>query len=702
MSHVLEGQEAVGTAKPLILIVDDVAANLHVLSAELRALYRIKVARDGRKALSIARDAEDPPDLVLLDVMMPGLSGHDVLRQLRDDSSTSDIPVILVTADTTDGSEELGLVLGAGDYLSKPVDIPVMRARVKNLVTQRLLQREIVRSQLKLQAMLDSSMQFIALLDLSGRLLHMNRPVREVMGLNDQELPEPAFWQVPPWRDTPSLAARLQQAIEHASVGIPSQFECSFERDDGTCVMVDASLGPVRGLKGETTFVLFEARDITNQKKAENSIRVLVNSDAITGLANRNLLAERVQHALSAHPDSPLALVRVEMGRLTEINEAYGQDASDEALREMARRISGSIRQSDTVARLEGGSFALLLPGADAAGAAAVAQKLVAALVPQHIIQGTSMPLQATVGVALAPADGTTFGSLLMCADVAVSRTRLQGGEEVRFFAAKMQAGLTRKLRMESLLRQAVARKELQLHYQPQINLVSGACIGVEALLRWTSAELGPVPPLDFIGLAETSGLINELGTWVLREAIAQGCRWRDAGIVMPSVAVNLSAIQLQQPDIVETILQCLREAGLPAHYLEIELTESAAFMDPDLALNRIEAMRRSGLRLAIDDFGTGFSSLSYLQRIRVDKLKIDRAFVHQLGEGGDDETLMESMLAMARALKISVLAEGVETEVQLTWLRNNGCHAVQGYHFSRPLPAAAVADWLAGHQAGL
>jgi EAL domain-containing protein (putative c-di-GMP-specific phosphodiesterase class I) len=325
-----------------------------------------------------------------------------------------------------------------------------------------------------------------------------------------------------------------------------------------------------------------------------------------------------------------------------------------------------------------------------------VAQKLVATLAAPCIIQGREMSLPAFIGIALAPADGTTFGSLLKCADVAVSRPGLQSGEDVRFFASAMQDGLTRRLHMESLLRQAVPRNELQLHYQPQIDLATGAFIGVEALARWTSPELGPVSPLEFIGLAEASGLIHELGKWVLREAIAQACRWRDSGVDVPSVAVNLSAVQLQQPDIVQTILQCLLEAGLPSHFIEIELTESAAFQDPDLALDRIEAMRRSGLRIAIDDFGTGFSSLSYLQRIRIDKLKIDRAFVRQLGEGGDDEALMESMLAMARALRIPVLAEGVETEVQAAWLRGKGCQAVQGYHFSRPLPGPAVAAWLA------
>ncbi len=696
MSHPLERLESARQAKPLILIVDDVAANLHVLSAELRALYRIKVARDGGAALSIARNADDPPELILLDVMMPGMSGHDVLRALRADADTSDIPVILVTADTTDGNEERGLGLGACDYLNKPVDAPVMRARVKNLVTQRLLQRDIVRSQLKLQAMLDSSMQYIALLDLSGRLLHINRPVREVMCLSDKALPEQALWNVSPWRDAPQLSVKFQRAIEQASVGIASQFECSFERSDGACLVVDVSLGPVRGSKGETTFVLFEARDITNQKQAEDSIRSLVNSDGITGLPNRNLLADRAQHALVSTPDTSLALVRVELGRLSEINEAYGQDAADQVLRQLAARMVTAVRQSDTVARLEGGSFALLLPGTDAAGAAAVAQKLVAKLAEPCIIQGREMSLPAFIGIALAPADGTTFGSLLKCADVAVSRPGLQSGEEVRFFAAAMQDGLNRRLHMESLLRQAVARHELQLHYQPQIDLATGTCIGVEALSRWTSPELGPVSPLEFIGLAETSGLIHELGKWVLREAIAQACRWRDAGVDVPSVAVNLSAVQLQQPDIVQTILQCLLEAGLPPRFLEIELTESAAFLDPDLALDRIEAMRRSGLRIAIDDFGTGFSSLSYLQRIRIDKLKIDRAFVRQLGEGGDDEALMESMLAMARALRIPVLAEGVETEVQAAWLRAKGCHAVQGYHFSRPLPGPAVAAWLA------
>lgn len=690
------------SGRPLILIVDDVPANLHLLSAELRAQYRIKVAREGQSALNIVRHSADPPDLVLLDVMMPGMSGHDVLREMRSDPATADIPVILVTADTSEGGELRGLGLGACDFLNKPVDVPVMRARVNNLVAQRLMQREILRSRLKLQAMLDSSMQFIALLDLDGQVLHMNRPVREVMGLGAEVLPTQAFWELRPWQDHLELATRLQQAMLQASQGEASRFESALRLADGSAAIVDISLGPVRGSHGETAYVLFEARDITSQRRAEESVQVLVYRDGLTGLPNRNELARRVQHALQASPGAPLALLRVELSRLAEVNEAYGQQACDEAICVMAGRLVDGVRLSDTVARLEGGSFALLLPGADASGAAAVARKLAERLNLPCRVQDFELQLSARLGVALAPTDASDFCSLLNCADVAVSLSGSFAAGPIRFFSVDMQQGLTRRLQMESLLRQAVAQQELQLFYQPQVHLATGACLGVEALLRWHSAELGPVSPLEFIGLAEANGLIHGLGQWVLQEAIAQIGRWRDAGVPVPSVAINLSAVQLQHPGIVDMLLAALDAAGLPARYLEIELTETAAFQDPQLALGRIEAMRRGGLRIAIDDFGTGFSSLSYLQRIHVDVLKIDRSFVQHLGEGGEDEALMESMLAMARALNIPVLAEGVETGQQAAWLRSKGCHAAQGYHFGRPMPAPALAAWWAARGAGL
>lgn len=681
--------------KPLVLIVDDVAANVHVLSADLRERYRVKVALDGRTALAIARRSDDPPDLVLLDVMMPGMSGHEVLQELRAHPVTADIPVVLVTADTTAGSELKGLGLGACDFLNKPIDAPVMLARVENLVARRLLQRETQQGQLKLQAMLDSSMQFIALLDPAGRLLHMNRPVREALGLGPAEPMGAPLWSLPPWRSRPQHADALQAAVERASVGIASSLECDFTGCEPLDPVLEVSLRPVAGLQGETAYVLFEARDVTGERAAEQSIHHLATTDFITGLPNRSLLAERARAALALARGEGVALLRVDVRRLHEIAEACGQHASDDVLRQVSARLVAAVRSTDTVARLDGASFAILLGAMNAAGAAAVARKVQQALNAPFEIEEHTMRLSAAVGVALSPDDGADFASLLRSADIAVGGAGTHAEAEVRFFSPAMQQGVARRIEMEMRLRQAVERRELQLHYQPQIELATGRCTGVEALLRWHSPEYGWVSPLEFIALAEACGLIHEIGAWTVEEAVAQAGRWRQAGVDLSSIAVNVSAVQLQNARIVEDILSCLRAAGLPASVLEIELTESTAFSDHGLALRRIEAMRQGGLRIAIDDFGSGYSSLSYLQRIQIDKLKIDRTFVRPLGHSPKDESLMRAMLAMARALQIPVVAEGVETAQQATWLTQHACQVGQGFLFSKALPAADIEHWL-------
>lgn len=688
--------ESAPASKPLILIVDDVAANLHVLSAELRAQYRIKVALNGPSALHIARHADDPPDLVLLDVMMPDMGGHQVLQHLRDDPRTADIPVILVTADTSEGSEVAGLHLGAFDFLNKPIDVPVMKARVQNLVVQRQMHQDILRARIKLQAMLDSSMQFIALLDLAGHLLHINKPIRDALALGNEALPVQALWDVPPWPSSPDQAAALRNAVQRATEGQTTQFGAVFDTPPGGRVDLAVSLRPVLGHRGEAAYVLFEARDVSEQRKAEQDFHYLSNNDSLTGLANRNLLARHVHDLLQAAGNAPFVLLRVELGRFRDLHEAFGQDLSDALLRQAADRIVGAVRQSDTVARVDSAGFAVLLPGAGADGAASVARKLLRALGGHFQVLGHDMQITPVIGVALAPADGANFPTLLKCAEMAASRYDANNRTGLQFFAAEMEHRLVAQLRMESLLRQAVGRRELALHYQPQVDLSSGECIGVEALLRWNSKELGPVSPLDFIGLAESTGLINELGDWVLTEAVGQMRRWRDAGVPVPCVAINLSAVQLQQADIVESITRVLQASGLPPQCLEIELTESAAFADPAMASARIQSMREHGLRIAIDDFGTGYSSLSQLQRIRIDTLKIDRSFVQNLGSA-EGEALLEAMLSMAQALKICVLAEGVETRAQSDWLASKGCTMAQGYLFSRPLPAPALGAWLEG-----
>ena len=683
--------------RQLILIVDDVPANVHVMASALRDGYRIKTATNGAAAIEIASRA-DKPDLILLDVMMPHMSGHDVLRELRARPATESIPVIFVTADTSETSEVLGLELGATDFYAKPVNVPVLRTRVRNLLAQRQLQRMLQLNELKLRAMLDSSMQFIGLLDTDGRVVHVNRQVHELLGMPLEALVGQYFWEIPLWGGFSGQEDHVRDAVHLARRGTPSRFETMHVRAGGGDAMIlDFSLRPVLGAHGEVAFLLPEATDVTRQRAAEENIRHLANFDPLTGLPNRTLLTDRVSQAIrqSERSNEPFALMFLDIDRFKHINDTLGHACGDKLLKEVGERLEQSVRLQDTVARLGGDEFVLLLPGTPSGGAAVVAEKLLANVVKPCLIDLHELAVTPSIGIAMYPNDGTDFTTLSKCADIAMYRAKREGRNAYRFYTQEMHERSSRMLHMEALLRHAIEREELELHYQPQIDIASGRCIGAEALLRWHSPELGRVSPAEFIPLAEETGLIAPIGAWVLRSAALQAKAWLDAGRALRQVAVNVSPIQLRQRQLPQVVADCLREVGLPPHHLELELTESAAFSNPDVAYSILRQLHGCGVHLSIDDFGTGYSSLSHLKRIHIDKLKIDQSFVRDLGRDPEDEALIEAIIAMARSLKLSVVAEGVETQAQLDALRQLGCDQVQGYLLARPMPVAEFEAWL-------
>ncbi|MES2990908.1 MAG: EAL domain-containing protein [Pseudomonadota bacterium] len=683
--------------KPLVLIVDDVPANLHVLATALRADYRIKVALEGAAALDLAGRESDPPDLILLDVMMPLMSGHDVLRRLRADAATRDIPVVFVTADTSEGSEVRGLELGALDFLTKPVDLPVLQRRVATLLEQRRLQNSLQRSELKLAAMLDSSMQFIGLLDPSGRVLHVNRQVLKLLGLPLDELLGKRFWDMPVWAERAHQQDHVHEAVQRAAQGLASRFETVHAGKDGQQMILDFSLRPIFGEDGEVAFLLPEATDVTQQKAAEESIRHLANNDPLTGLPNRTLLTDRANQAIrtAERTKEPLALMFLDLDRFKNINDSLGHACGDQLLQEVARRLVDTVRQPDTVARLGGDEFVLLLPDTPVGGAMVVAEKLLASIARPFLLEQQELTVTPSIGISMYPGDGRDFAMLSKCADIAMYRAKREGRNTFRFYTQEMHDRSSRVLCMEAMLRQAIARDELTLHYQPQIEIETGDCVGCEALLRWNNAELGSISPAEFIPLAEETGLIVPLGEWVMRTATRQAKRWQDALLPMRLMAVNVSSIQLRRAEFADMVADALRESGLPPRRLEIELTESAAFSNPETALALLDGLHQLGVRISIDDFGTGYSSLSYLKRIHIDKLKIDQSFIRDLGKNRGDEALVEAMIQMAHSLKLTIVAEGVESPQQLDALRARSCTEVQGYYFSRPLPAAEFEAWV-------
>ena len=393
-----------------------------------------------------------------------------------------------------------------------------------------------------------------------------------------------------------------------------------------------------------------------------------------------------------------VALMFLDLDHFKNINDSLGHRVGDEVLVELAARLKAAVREQDTVSRLGGDEFVLLLPDTDAAGAARVADKLLqAALMPMQI-EAHELTVTPSIGIALYPKDGPDLDVLSKCADAAMYQAKADGRNSYRFFTPNIQANSDRSLQLDNALRRALERQQLCLHFQPQISLATGEILGAEALLRWTHPELGPISPAEFIPMAERNGLILPIGEWVISTAVQQLAEWMTRGMAPITMAVNLSAVQFRHADLPAYISRVLTDAALPPHLLELELTEGVAMTHPQVAIAVMEDLHARGVRMSIDDFGTGYSSLSYLKRFQVYKLKIDQTFVRDISEDPDDRAIVSAIISMASSLGLKTIAEGVETQEQLEFLRDRGCDEVQGYYFSRPLPALVFENYV--HQA--
>lgn len=449
---------------------------------------------------------------------------------------------------------------------------------------------------------------------------------------------------------------------------------------------------------GQLTRIRGTAQDVTSAREAEAKIQYLARYDTLTGLPNRSAWQEQARIALCSaarHADI-FAILFLDLDNFKTVNDSLGHPAGDRLLAMVAGRLSKCVRDEDLLARLGGDEFVALLSRlSNVEEAALVADRMLAALAEPLIIDGHELHLSASIGIALFPGDGAEVDTLLKHADTAMYGAKEAGRHTYRFFVPEMNARATQRLQMENDLRRALERNELVLHYQPQIEAATGRPYGCEALVRWVHPQRGMVPPDHFIPLAEETGLIAPLGEWVLREACHQQVRWRAAGLPDLIVAVNISALQFRKRDFVPMVARMLEETGADPACLELEITESA-LMAPDEDLHaRLQDLVDLGLTLALDDFGTGYSSLSYLKRLPIARLKIDRSFVDDLPGNAEDAAVTAAALSLGRDLGMEVVAEGVETPEQRHYLAERGCHAMQGYLFSRPLTVDAFADWI-------
>ncbi|MBC7456302.1 MAG: EAL domain-containing protein [Massilia sp.] len=468
-------------------------------------------------------------------------------------------------------------------------------------------------------------------------------------------------------------------------------------RKDGTLFWNHLFIAPVRGADGALSHFVASQYDITQAKQLEAELLHLAHHDELTGLPNRALLRDRLSQAILAarRGGDRIWVAFVSLDRFKAINDSFGHAGGDSFLTIIAQRLHGAIRGADTAARWGSDEFAILMPEHNKGGLATAALERIMAAVNRVIpYEGQQVVLTCSIGVAAYPDDGLDVDSLLERADIASYHAKNDGRNRFRFHTADMNQKALARLRTEADLRLAIKRGEFVLHYQPQVDLESGRIIGMEALVRWQHPERGLLGPLEFIGLAEETGLIVPIGNWVLRTACLQNRQWQLEGLRPIRVAVNLSARQFVRDNVAESVAAILAEIGLASADVELELTESLVMTDVERGIGVLRALKQLGVRIAVDDFGTGYSSLAYLRRLPIDVLKIDRSFVSDIGSE-DGDAIVASVIALAHTLKLKVVAEGVETVEQLDYLRLKRCDEMQGYYFSKPLSADAFAELL-------
>jgi diguanylate cyclase (GGDEF)-like protein/PAS domain S-box-containing protein len=570
---------------------------------------------------------------------------------------------------------------------------------VQFVATQRdVSARHVAKDQLLLAArVFDEGSDGVMITDASQRIVKVNPAFTAISGYSEAEVIGHRPNILSSGRHDRSFYREMWRAIDASGYW---QGEVWNRRKDGSVYPQHLALRRVVGSDGQATRFVASFSDLTERKAAEERIWRLANYDPLTGLPNRAFLREQAAQALeqSRHGGEPSAFLSLDLDHFKNVNDSLGHAVGDQLLVEVARRFRSALREQDILGRVGGDEFVILLPGASARDAAQVARRLLELASRPFQVELHELMITPSVGIAMFPFDGADFDALATRADVAMYRAKEMGRGTSCFFTAEMQAQCTRALMLDNLLRRAIERDELSLQFQPQCSLKDGGLVGVEALLRWNSGELGPVPPAEFIPIAENSGLIIPIGDWALRTALVQMRRWLDEGIAPPRVAVNLSVVQFRQPGFPDHVRRLLDEHGVPPSRLELELTESVASDDPAGAMAVMDALHAHGIGLSIDDFGTGYSSLSYLKRFKVGKLKIDRSFVASVTDSAADQAIVSAIIQLAKGLGMVTIAEGVETPAQLEALRQRGCDQVQGYWIARPFPAEDLPAYREAH----
>ncbi len=690
-----------GNGVPSLLLIE--AASTHrrtvrellTAASGLLRIEHVTTVQDG-----LARLAAHPVSAVLLDLTLPeaaDLSAVDALRRVA-----PKVAIMILAPAAGQALARRAIDHGANDFVvTEEIDTRGLLQLIAMMFERRASEEQKFVERERAEVTLNSIGDAVMTTDTLGNVTYLNaeaealtgwtraeafaRPLAEVFDVTDGLTGQPA-------QDPSRLAVEHKKKVRlkgnYILVG-----------RDGQETAIEHSAAPIHDRQGHILGAVIVFRDVIVSRERRLQMLHLAEHDALTDLPNRLLLNDRLARsiALSRRYGRRLAVLFLDCDRFKHINDTLGHAIGDQVLRSISKRLTTCVRESDTVSRHGGDEFLILLSEVDQPeDAGLIAEKIVSSIAEPHSIAGHELTLTASVGIALYPEDGQDTQSLIMRADTAMYHAKNTGRNRVGFYSPEMEAPAIKRSSIESELRSALDKHELELFYQPTIDLDSGAISGAEALMRWRHPDRGLVSPDQFIPAAESSGLIIPMGRWALREACRQAKAWQDAGLPAIPIAVNVSALQFRTAGFLEDLLRFLHESRLPSQYLELELTESALMVDIASTTPLLEVLKQKGLILKVDDFGTGPSSLAYLQRCPVDVLKIDQSFVADIEPASADAPLVRAVIAMGKSLGCRIVAEGVETSQQFAYLRAEHCDEGQGYHFSPPVNAATFERLLA------
>lgn len=700
---------------PAILVVDDDPVVRLVAAQTLReAGFASDEAADGETALGLFDPGRHV--LVLLDVNMDGMDGFQVCRALRERPGAEHVPVIMLTGLHDTDSIDLAYLSGATDFITKPINWTLLKHRVRYALRVSHTLEDLARSERRL-----ATAQRIARLagwvwDPAQDVFGLSAEYRQLLGIADR----PLVWSSYNFlaRVDPHDRERVQAALEAAAQGRAYTLTYRVRDEEGQTLTLYEQTQAVKNAAGEVARVEGIAQDVTDQALAQERIRYLAYHDSLTGLANRQFFREALPLALARgrRAGRRSALLYIDLDRLKRVNDTLGHAVGDQMLNALSARLKAGVRAGDMagraaeggeevegiegglVARLGGDEFILLLADLDsAADAVKVAERLLASLAEPVRLERHELRMTASIGIAVCPDHGEQADALVRHADLAMYAAKEQGRNCCVMFDEGMRELAATRAALERDLSLALEADGLELHYQPKVDATTSRMVSAEALLRWRHPERGAVSPAEFIPIAEESGLIVPLGEWVIRQAARQMRAWREAGLPLVPVSVNLASPSFHHHGLPEVIRSALEHNGLGAELLRLELTESILMEELDATRSILPLLKGMGVSLSIDDFGAGYSSLAYLRQFPIDELKIDRQFVADVTEDAGDASITAAIIALAQQLGLDVVAEGVETAGQKEFLLERGCRVMQGFLFAAPMPAAAFAELL-GH----